>query len=239
MKRSIKGVAGFTLVEMLVATVLMGIVLAVLATVTSQWLPHWSSGFARIQRAELLNLALDRLIGDIAAAEFVTRVRGDPRPLFEGSEAAITFVRMALSPNAQPGLEVVQISEGTDRQGAVLVRTRTPFAPAGDATDPLLFADPVVVLRDPYRVTFSYAGPDRVWKSAWAPARELPMAVRATLRNTTIEHMLSVSTAAMLRNQAPAACVKSKGDRGCGRPAAGGTPDEKSNAAPIDTRRGP
>src|SRR5262245_48941379 len=161
MKRSVRGIAGFTLVEVLAATVLMGVVLAALAIVTSMWLPNWNRGFARVQRAELLNLALDRLAGDVAAAEFVTRSRDNPRPLFEGSEFAVTFVRATLNPNVRSGLEVVQVSEIADRVGTALVRMRTQFVPAANASDPLLFADPVVLLRAPYRVTFAYAGSDR------------------------------------------------------------------------------
>jgi general secretion pathway protein J len=225
------GVAGFTLVEMLAATVLMGIVLSVLGMVTAQWLPNWNRGFARVQRAELLNLALDRLVGDVAAAEFVTRSRDNPRPLFEGSELAIIFVRTALGPNSPPGLEVVRISETVDRLGTALVRSRTPFVPVADASELLLFVDPVVVLRVPYRVTFSYAGPDRVWKSIWAQAGELPSAVRFTVRNAQTERALDVSTSTstLIHHQAPAVCVKSKSDRRCGRPAPKDSVDEKSD----------
>jgi general secretion pathway protein J len=51
-------VAGFTLVEVLMATALMGAILAALATVTAQWLPNWNRGFARVQRTENLALGL-------------------------------------------------------------------------------------------------------------------------------------------------------------------------------------
>jgi general secretion pathway protein J len=202
--------------------------------VTAQWLPNWNRGFARVQRAELLNLALDRLVGDVAAAEFVTRSRDNPRPLFEGSELAIIFVRTALGPNSPPGLEVIRISETVDRLGTALVRSRTPFVPVADASELLLFVDPVAVLRVPYRVTFSYAGPDRVWKSIWAQAGELPSAVRFTVRDTRTERALSVSTATLIHHQVPAVCVKSKSDRRCGRQAPKDSVDEKSDVpAPV------
>ena len=35
--------SGFTLIEALVAMVLMGMILSALATVTAQWLPSWNS----------------------------------------------------------------------------------------------------------------------------------------------------------------------------------------------------
>ena len=65
-------IAGFTLVEALLATALMGAILAAIATVTAQWLPNWNRGFERVQRVELLALGLERIVADLAAAEFVT-----------------------------------------------------------------------------------------------------------------------------------------------------------------------
>ena len=57
--------------SVLAMTLMVG-VLAALATVTAQWLPNWNRGFARVQRAELLALGLERLVADLSAAELVT-----------------------------------------------------------------------------------------------------------------------------------------------------------------------
>jgi len=215
MRRRITHIAGFTLAEALVALVLMGLVLASLATITAQWLPNWNRGFARVQGAEQLSIVLDRLAGDLAAAEFVTLNRNNPRPLFEGSESGVTFVRSALGPNARGGLEVVQIAETTDRLGPVLLRARTPFVPAEKVEGP--FIDPVVLLRAPYRVALSYAGADRVWKATWTGARELPSVVRFTIRDWVTQRALAASTASVIRIQLPAVCASAKDDRRCGR----------------------
>ena len=53
-------IAGFTLLEVLVATALMGLILAALATITAQWLPNWNRGLAGVQRSEQIALGLDR-----------------------------------------------------------------------------------------------------------------------------------------------------------------------------------
>src|ERR1051326_8246637 len=53
--RAREGIAGFTLIETLIATALMVATLAALATVTAQWLPNWNRGFVRAQRTELLS----------------------------------------------------------------------------------------------------------------------------------------------------------------------------------------
>ena len=94
---------GFTLVEALLATALMGAILAALATVTAQWLPNWNRGFARVQRAEQLALGLERLVADLAAADSSRRA-ASRMPVFDGTDS-VTFLRTALGPNTRPGLE--------------------------------------------------------------------------------------------------------------------------------------
>ncbi len=190
--------AGFSLIEALVAMALMGTVLAGLATVTAQWLPNWSRGFASVQRTELLQRGVERLTADFAAAEYVPLGGGDTHPLFVGSELSVTFVRRALGPNTKPGLEIVRIAETAGRQGPLLVRTRARFAPTGpDAGINHLppMRDPVLLLRAPYRVTFSYAGEDRKWKGSWHDMARLPRTIRLTVRDTASQQIQPASTA--------------------------------------------
>src|ERR1700676_394676 len=123
------GEDGFTLIETLVALALTGLVLSALANITSQWLPNWNRGMDRIQRSEAIGLALQRIGADLAAAEYVPASREQKKPLFDGSELSVMFVRTALGPNARVGLDVVRIGETTDHQDLVAVRTRAPFAP--------------------------------------------------------------------------------------------------------------
>ena len=200
-------IAGFTLVEALVATLLMGLILTALATVTGQWLPNWNRGFARVQRTATLAIAVERLAADFAAAEFIPPNRKTDRPLFEGSELSATFVRSAIGPNARSGLDVVRISESADRQGPVLVRTRTAFAPGPGSTNQLFFGDPVVLLRAPYRLSFAYAGKDGVWKGTWHDASALPSAVRLSIRDAATDLALPISTIAVVHAELPADCT--------------------------------
>jgi len=171
------GEAGFTLIEALAALALTGLVLSALANITSQWLPNWNRGMERIQRSEAIGLALQRIGADLAAAEYVPASREQQKPLFDGSELSVMFVRTALGPNARVGLDVVRIGETTDRQGLVAVRSRAPFGPllpVASVSEQLQFGDPVVLFRAPFRLSFSYAGKDRVWKSSWHDAEKLP-----------------------------------------------------------------
>lgn len=227
-------IAGFTLIEALVATVLMGVVVGALSIITAQWLPNWNRGFAGVQRSELVSIALERLAADVSAAEFVPPNRETKRPLFEGSELTLTFVRTAVGPNSRPGLEIVRITETADRLGPALVRSRAPFHPMNGMIDQLPFADPVVLLRAPYRVSFSYAGEDRIWKDAWVDMRELPSAVRVAIRDAATDRALSVSTAVQIHAQIPAQCVSGNGDRRCGKTGKEGPGDNAAAPASDD-----
>jgi general secretion pathway protein J len=201
-------VAGFTLLEALVAVTLMGVVLAALGSITAQWMPGWNRGFMRVQRSELFAVALNRLASDLAASEFVTPNRDAKLPIFEGTPTAVTLVRSAIGPNTEPGLEVVRIAEATDRQGVALVRTRTRFTPfgAGDvsASELLTFADPVVLLRAPFRVSLSYSPGDGTWQETWLKADKLPAVVRFLVRDTTSGRTLAISSAAVVHVELPA-----------------------------------
>ena len=109
--------AGFTLVEALLAVLLMSVIVAALAMVTAQWMPSWDKGIARLRRVDALAVGLDRLTADLAAAEFVSAVDGSDAPIFEGAELSVIFVRTTLSPNAESGLQVVRIAETSDERG--------------------------------------------------------------------------------------------------------------------------
>jgi len=203
------GIAGFTLVEALLAVALMGAILAAIATVTAQWLPNWNRGFARVQSSETLAAGLERIVADLAAAEFVTAGAGIRQPVFDGTELSVTFLRTAVGPNTRPGLELVRIMETGGDKGLTTVRTRARFLPLGrdGASVQPAPANPVVLVRAPYRVTFSYAGPDRVWRNVWRGEGELPKAIRVSLRDATTERTLSVSTATLVHAEMPADCV--------------------------------
>jgi general secretion pathway protein J len=206
--------AGFTLIEVLLATLLMTIILGALATVTSQWLPNWNRGMAQVQRAERLAMGLDRITADLAVAEMVPLNGKTRAPLFEGSELSVTFVRTAVGPSARPGLEIVRLSEKADDQGLALVRERAPFAPM--PTDAQIkFLDQVVLIRLPFRVTFSYAGPDQVWQPTWRGQTQLPEMIRIAVRNGATGQVPAVSGAAIVHANAPAECARARNVSAC------------------------
>jgi general secretion pathway protein J len=203
------GDAGFTLIEMLAALALAGLVFSALAKITSQWLPSWNRSFTRIQGSESVSIALERMSSDIGASEMIRPDRNANYVLFEGTELSLTLVRRSLGPNTRPGLDVVRIAETTDKQGFVLTRSSARFTP-GSTTRQLVFGNPVVLLRAPYRVSFSYSGQDTAgeragsWKSTWREVNALPDAVLMTVRDAATERALGISRIAVVHINASA-----------------------------------
>src|SRR5262249_2386531 len=160
-------------------------------------------------RVELLAAGLERVVADLAAAEIVSPGGGNDPPLFDGGELSVTFVRTALGPNTSHGLEVVRIGETADSRGPALVRMTRPFVPsgAGARADQLNFANLVVMIRAPYRVSFSYAGADQVWGETWRGAKQLPRAVRVSVRDAATSRTLAMSTSTLVHAEIPARCT--------------------------------
>jgi general secretion pathway protein J len=216
--RGRRAVRGFTLMEALVATALMGLVLAALGSITAQWLPNWNRGIARVQRTELVSMSLNRLVGDLEAAEFIPPNRETKLPLFDGTASSVILVRSAIGPGPRPGLEIVRIAEVPDGPKTVLLRSAMPFAPLEPreaSISRLKFANPVALLHTPYRVSFAYAGSDGVWKDAWQNAPRLPTAVRVTVRDAATQQTLAISTTAVVHVELPAACANEKAKANC------------------------
>ena len=221
--------AGFTLIEAMLAAALMVFVIGALATMTREWLRNWDRGFARVQRVDLWAAGLDRLMADLAAAEYVSGGGANPVPFFEGGERAVTFIRTAVGPNAATALEVVRIADEADDRGPALVRWAAPFAPkAGNPIDGG-FSNPVVIMRAPYPIAFSYAGSDRTWHEAWRGQAQLPRTVRVEVPGSA--GRLLVSTSTVVRAELPAQCALPTATPGDCTGGKGANPDDGGSSS--------
>jgi general secretion pathway protein J len=209
--------AGFTLLEALVALALMAIIVSAIATMTSQWLPNWNRGLARLQTNEHVALGLERLTADIASAEFVSPAGNVRQPLFEGTSHAVTFVRTKLNPDARRGLELVRIAEIRTDSGPATVRMTAPFAPVRERADQRqpVFSEPVVLLKAPYALKISYAGKDQLWHDLWHLQIQLPWAVKLTIEGVAPGRTMSIATIAVVRSQLPVDCLDANSSDAC------------------------
>ena len=215
--------AGFTLIETLAAAALFLMVIAALAAITGQWLPSWNRGFARVQRAELLGFGMDRVVADLAAAQFITPNAKVKDPIFDGTELGVTFVRSAVGPNSHPGLEIVRLAEIASERGPVLARASAPFVPLvpdAGVIPRLTFTKPVVLVRSPFRVAFAYAGPNGAWQPTWRGIAQLPRAVRVTVRDEVSGRTLPVSSVATIHVDLAPECVNPRASSCTGVPGA-------------------
>jgi general secretion pathway protein J len=73
----------------------------------------------------------------------------------------------------------------------------------------------VVLMRAPAQAVFSYAGADRVWRTTWRNADQLPAAIRVSVRDAATERTLAVSSATLLHIGAPAECARAQVARDC------------------------
>lgn len=203
---------GFTMIEVLVATSLMVVILASLATIAAQWIPNWNRGMAKVQRSSQLSVGIDRIAADLAAAEAITIGRNST-PIFDGQPLSVTLVRAA-GANMPPGREYVRLIERADRQGLALVREHAPFN-AVETGDLIRWRDPVVLVRAPYRVSFSFAGAAMEFQKEWKDAPELPRAVRIDVRDATNDRSLPLSTTVAVRVTLRPDCVRAKSISDC------------------------
>ena len=61
----------------------------------------------------------------------------------------------------------------------------------------------MTLIRAPFHISFAYAGPDRLWLPSWKGRKQLPEAVRISVRGTVANRVLSASTVARVRVTAP------------------------------------
>jgi general secretion pathway protein J len=210
--------SGFALFEALISIALMGLIAFALSSITNQWLPNWHAGYARINRAQLLDVSLQRIAEDLSAAEFITPGAGTKQPIFEGNQNSVMLVRNAIGPNAATGLEVIDLAETSDQRGIVFARASAPFSPTSAIASRARnfdFKHAIGFIRAPLRVSFSYAGPDGKWATTWQNMPQLPTEVRIIVSYSEFDKDQSISTSTSIRVNVAPDCTWQSSAPGC------------------------
>jgi general secretion pathway protein J len=93
------------------------------------------------------------------------------------------------------------------------VRERAPFAPMPSDAQ-IRFADQVVLIRAPFRVTLCLCRADQVWQPNWRDQMQLPGMIRVTVRDRRPGRCLR-SPRATVHVNAPAECARAKSVTAC------------------------
>ncbi len=177
-----RGQAGFTLLELVVAITLMGLVLVVLYSGLRLGLNGWDSGEARAETTNRLRLVEEFLRRQLAQSMTVywSNARQEKIVVFAGQANRIEFVAPMLVQLGQGGLYRVRIESG---DGRLWMRWR-PYLPA----DPNAGEErETVLLEGVSNVEWAYFGPEHdddphpQWRSNWTSPARRPLLARLNL----------------------------------------------------------
>ena len=119
------------------------------------------------------------------------------------------FVRTAVGPNSGEGLEIVRIEEINSDRGWLLVG-RERRSHLGLIACNLFSRIQSCCCVRPIRLSFSYAGIDRNWHEEWRDQIQLPKAIKLSVQDAATQRTLSISTALLVRVDAPMECGVAK-----------------------------
>ena len=182
--------AGFTLIELVVALVLLGTMMLLLYSGLSFSLRSWDAGDANGRRVA------DRRIGE----NFLRREIGEIFPMrwkepnvvkfaFEGERDHLRFVSSRPAGISQGGLSLVSLElapeAGNDRRKDLVMRRALPDDDARDFA-PLDAAQPSVIVAGVQSVSFEYFGAENdfnapQWGDSWKWSSRMPEMIRVHL----------------------------------------------------------
>lgn len=177
-----RGQTGFTLLELVVAITLTGLVLVMLYSGLRLGLNGWDSGEARAEATNRLRLVEDFLRRLLAQSMTVYQIndRQERTVVFTGQADRIEFVAPMLARLGQGGLYRVRI-EADD--GRLWIRWR-PYLPADPAAGE---ERETLLLEGVSGIEWTYFGSERdddtqpEWRSDWASPLRRPLLVRLNL----------------------------------------------------------
>lgn len=178
---------GFTLLEVLVALTVMGLMFAVLTgglRMGGRYQERARQTIERTAEFQTTHRLFRRLL--TRAYPLAYEAGDELRFVFGGSRASVRFVALMAAYPGQPGpqLFVFELSENNG-----LVLSRRPYLAGGDPFDDSHFDEEIVLVEGPISGHFSYFEPDientgGFWRDDWTDSGSFPGLVRLSITRT-------------------------------------------------------
>lgn len=180
------GEAGFTIIEIVVAIGLVGLVLALSATAHRVISGAGLWGARTVDRLDMTSRSLAAMRRDLQRIERAVGQTGAARDrfVFVGDKQAVSFVVIEPPYPTEAGAYQVSYRVRRTKEGAQLLRARRLYDPdrrPSGRDDDTASDDAVVVVEGPYAMTFSYLdrqGDRSKWGDRWSQPRRLPALIR-------------------------------------------------------------
>jgi prepilin-type N-terminal cleavage/methylation domain-containing protein len=212
---------GFTLVEVLAAFTIASVIIMATAALMRTVVLSFDRGTSRVNGAERLLLAADRLASDIGSARFVKQMTAaGPAAAFLGAPTKITFVGaggvdpgLRRNDGGTPSQEVVSVTIEHIGDTTEVVRRRGAWRGSRSGLEDVVLRDQVVLVEGLFDASFAFArmNPDGAlaWSDSWTDAQSLPRLVKLNLRERASGIDLFGGAEFVIHADAPAACARS------------------------------
>ena len=208
---------GFTIIEVLAALAISSVIIAATVSLIHMVAGSFDRGTRRVDAADGLMLAMQRLASDFGAARYTVWTTQAGFALAFKAERAdgekparIVFVSERRSESETPADEVVSLTIEQTDETTRLVRRRAAWAGPDMLIDHLAPQDAVVLLEGNLDISFLFgrlaAGRGLVWSKAWIGETTLPRFVRLVLHDRATGENLVSEADFIVRADAPLAC---------------------------------
>jgi general secretion pathway protein J len=187
MRQALAAEGGFTLVEMLVAVTLIGLLAIGLASAMGLGIKTWNTSGVTAERLDALRAAQNTLRQALTSIYPHWTLDNPAFVEFSGSSDAIEFIAPAPLAFDHPGFSRFHLAAvRLDDMTSLILKLR----PDENQSDTTKWTDGVVIFSSTSEIEFSYYGPGSTtlapsWQSVWQKRPELPRLIKieATSRN--------------------------------------------------------
>ncbi|MCB1620765.1 MAG: prepilin-type N-terminal cleavage/methylation domain-containing protein [Thiothrix sp.] len=181
--------SGFTILEMMVALVLMALLFLALFSGFNTIGRSWDATEARINRTEDMRLVGEFLRSQLSQA-MVVRIPGDKGPVyaFEGTRQSVRYAAPLQPLQHNGGIYLIELAIASGKQGEKLEMRYAPYRPDMGWDDAFEAVDPVLVYDGLGAISFEYYASesmdeDPYWQDNWEEKTVYPLLLRIRIED--------------------------------------------------------